>query len=510
METAVANINRLNSLLTRLHASLEHEQPNVFGSTSKLWDRFLAARQGVDQYNGFFGLLNDANTTTTGVAGKVVERRRKLFVEYYREFVDASLLDRLPLSIVGTPTIVDFEGRPASIAYLENLRLFAELERMLTAAGGRTKGLRVAEIGAGYGGLAAMLLQDGVAASYTSIDLPENLRLGAYYLTEQFRDRPARFLESDVLEAEVPPGLSFATPGNIAALDRCRFDLIINSDSLGEMPRATARAYVAWIADHLEDDGLFFSKNGHRRGPDSVSRPSEYGYERFRVRAVTGMTAAGRLFDDHSHYILLQSAGGAPQSHDWRAFDAISTLYALGLTGELQASADEFVAGDLRGERKAFLDAVPAFMAETATRGKLGAFADYSDTDLAASASYLRGLAALVGGKRHAAKSLLADYAQQARSNVSEAIALFGLSQVRGVAALEGPYRCGGRTKYLASEVAEYFDAAYPLRKAIFIARNDVLRKKITAPELYKPSFVHRMKNRVMNLKTGRGWSAER
>jgi hypothetical protein len=66
------------------------------------------------------------------------------------------------------------------------------------------------------------------------------------------------------------------------------------------------------------------------------------------------------------------------------------------------------------------------------------------------------------------------------------------------------------RLNSLLSRLRASLEASYPLRKAIFIARNDVLRKKITAPELYEPSFVHRMKNRVMNLRTGRGWSAER
>src|SRR5574337_191709 len=422
MDTAVDSLQRFNSLLAQLQSSLEHEEKNVFYSYSLLWSALLTSRQSTEQFNDFVTLLNDCNTGTKGVAAKVSDEHKNRFIAYCKHYVTIDMLERTPLSMVGAPTIIDFGGVAANTAYLQNVVLFDEIVSTMLRAGIGANRLCIAEIGAGYGGLASLMLAAGIAERYTIIDLPENLKLSAYYLTEQFRCWAWRFLSRKSPVGAIEPGsLNFVTPGNIGALDAIQFDLVINTDSLGEMPKMTAQAYVAWIADHLSENGCFFSKNGHRRGKDSIIWPSEYGYDRFQLRSLTGVSAAGSLFDDHSHHVLLSRKHAETPPYDWSDFDSLCTLYALGLNSEIAEVSEAFIRHRLADEHKNFLRDVRNFIKASTAPEKLAAVGLY-EGNLRACGAYLSGLAHLIGGGKDLAKKFLEQYLEVASSHVSEAM----------------------------------------------------------------------------------------
>ena len=508
VDTATAAYQRVGTLLGELTQAYDDQEQNVYYTYSRLWSGILAQRPAADDVNDLFTLLNAANRRGDGVAGTNLDPER--YIRYYRSFVTAEMHDSLPLSMVGTPTIFDFEGRATNVPYVENLRLHGAIVDTLRRFDRADRKLRVIEIGAGYGGLASLLLASGVADSYTIIDLPDNLTLSAFYLTEQYPDRARRVHSRRSPVGAIEAGsLNFVPVGHITAIDGCRFDLIVNTDSLGEMNARTAHAYVGWIAEHLDEHGVFYSKNGHRRTPDGVARASALGYDRLAPLMLQPRSIASGLFDDHGHEALLArrtAVSTPPPTPD--QIDTMCDLFALGLRGELLELSAAVVTGTLTPAQARFLADAARFFASGNYQAQAAVFSPGDDEALNAVATFARGVALHLGGKRSEAGEALRRYLPRSRSPIAEATSLFVLAQYGEK--LPDAFANGGETAFLVDDINAILTMPPVLRRAACALRNEQLRKKLTPPERYRPSALLRAKNVAFNLRDRRKLSMER
>lgn len=487
-----------------LNDSFTKQKENDFHSYSALWSSLFKERQDAGSFNEMIVFLNDDLNATTGINSRISPEKLDLFNRYYEHFLLKSFVEENPLSLVGCPTVTEFRGVAANTTYLTNLRLFKDILDILGREGLATRGLRVLEIGAGYGGVATLCLQSGLAASYTIIDLPENLMLSNYYLTEQFPSFAARVLDSESSDVRLEENhLNFITPGNIEALSACRFDLVINTDSLGEMPSTAAKAYVRWISEHLSEQGRFFSKNGYGRSEDALQAPSDYGYGKMELCELSGFYAPGGLWDDHSH-IALFKAGTGFEKLNGGEFDALGMLFRVGLVEESRSVCESFTKREISDDQAAFLHDVQTYI-QAPIGSKASSLKTYKDKDLNTCTEFLKGVAAFLDGKRSVAKKHVVSFLETAASNISEATALFMLAQIDGPEVLKRNFNCSTSTEFLVDEIRSYFRYNKVISKLIFASRNDILLKKISAPGTFKLSFAHSLKNLYMNYKTGKG-----
>lgn len=123
----------------------------------------------------------------------------------------------------------------------------------------------IAEIGAGYGGVAHYFLRDNPTARYIDFDLPETVVIAAFYLLTTLPDRKFHLYG----EGDIPwddrsySGLmlpNFAmpeAPGDLA-------DLLFNSFSLSEIPRPTLEEYLGQVSRITRR--FFLHNNMDRKG----------------------------------------------------------------------------------------------------------------------------------------------------------------------------------------------------------------------------------------------------
>jgi SAM-dependent methyltransferase len=449
----------------------ETQENNVFNTYSPLWASLFAERNNLSE-EYFANFLR--NSQSSGIAGK--SKNPQLLFEFYAKIIGEDILDAHPMSPVGNPETDDFNGRPASVTYLENLSTLSLLKKSLSI----NDNIDVVEIGAGYGGFASFLLQTGKVNSYTIIDLPENLINSAYYLTQNFPEIPVR-----ICSGETGPGINLVLPGHINVLANIRFDLAINMDSFGEMVAATAKAYVAFIHNNLREGGVFFSKNGHRRGRASgVQKVSEYGYQKFGLRSLSPPINASSVYDDFSHIVLLEKGAAPMTNQQISGLDTLSDIFAIGLHCEMEMLSERLAEQSLGTADIDFLDWAEAY---------------FSDNTLPYEGQYQRcanfmlGMRQAVSGRN--GNALLQSYLRDGRSFAAQAYCYLILSKgnFANISIAEGHWN------YFLAEVKSLGSLPGPARAVAFRIRLDNLRKKVDRN--WRPSFLRRMKDIAFNLR---------
>lgn len=112
---------------------------------------------------------------------------------------------------------------------------------------------RIVEIGGGYGSMAAWLLLGTLTPSrYTIVDLPIACVLQGYFLSKTLGVSEVSLLGED-------PARILLLPDNALGEVQTPYDLLVNKDSLPEMPKAAALGYLTWAASSCS--GIFFSCN---------------------------------------------------------------------------------------------------------------------------------------------------------------------------------------------------------------------------------------------------------
>jgi hypothetical protein len=112
--------------------------------------------------------------------------------------------------------------------------------------------VRVVEVGGGYGGMAYWFLRMTKDARYAIVDLPIVNVLQGYFLSLALGE------DAVSLCGEPERQVSIVPPHELEAISTpC--DVLVNKDSLPEIPRGEALAYLAWARQHCT--GFFYSYN---------------------------------------------------------------------------------------------------------------------------------------------------------------------------------------------------------------------------------------------------------
>lgn len=209
----------------------------------------------VKQYATFDKLTTDAATR---------ERFADAMAYDYMVWKNLFHADPAELAVppVGNPWGYELDGvvvAPKALRY----HVLASQIRDLTSDAKRPV---VAEVGAGYCGMAYSLLRDGAAVAYVDFDLPETLMLGAYYL---LRTLPAGevllYGEGDLDAAALGRYSALLMPNwMIEKLPEASADVFLNTFSLSEMPLPVIEEYLEHISRCCR--GYFLHNNMDREG----------------------------------------------------------------------------------------------------------------------------------------------------------------------------------------------------------------------------------------------------
>jgi putative sugar O-methyltransferase len=134
----------------------------------------------------------------------------------------------------------------------------------------------VAELGAGFGGMAYYLLRDRSDITYVDFDLPEALALASYYLMKALPDHPVTLYgEADFSEAALhKPGIFLMPSFEIIKMPPKSVSVSFNSYSLAEMSPSTIHVYIEQITKMTK--GSFLHVNHNR---NAVLSADNFGVE---------------------------------------------------------------------------------------------------------------------------------------------------------------------------------------------------------------------------------------
>lgn len=329
--------------------------------TSTFWQRIFDRRPDLPDLNGMLTFRRSPHLFGTGnLPEPDVEKEERLHrnsAKMVYPAVSPDFVAGLKEPQFGAPLVFRHGGPPSSENFLMNARkthiIRETVRRHMNPAGHRGGGLHVCDIGGGWGAVGYQLHQCMDVASFTDIDLPGNLFFAGIFLPCELPGRePVRMAPGHPEAGDEPRSgtLRFVLPQTLDELAG-HYDLILNSLSLQEMDRDSARAYVDWAYDHLSPGGLFISINRH--GLAGVEKAYDYGFCRFTLKELYPVPSYN--FFMGAAYVAVMSADGAPPRYDERAMNGLCELMQLGLDRDLDGLCPAFCRGGLTDAETAFL-----------------------------------------------------------------------------------------------------------------------------------------------------------
>lgn len=392
-----------DSITAQFDTACKNTGSGIFADTSSLWQDVFSQRSNFPSADDFTRMLAPNSPFAAGIGmGRPMDlatyrARYEDWVSRYGPSVDAADLKRWPEPAVGTPTVLEHQGYRASVIYLKNFALAKVIEDAVARHHARGRDLKVLEIGAGYGGVAEILLRKGIAASFTDVDLPENLFLAAQFVQAAFPEASGAVINRAAPQDGKAAQLRFLLPNDLPLLDDEEFDLAVNTVSLGEMPAATAQAYVAWISTHVAPDGLFISHNAHAVHDlgEVVQRQSAYGFERFRLLEMRPQPSpVGLRHQVHAVMTATRRREG-DKPFDAALVDAFAGIMNLGITAELAGPLRIF-AGPLGAAEQRFVEIIRhVYAAQDVSQKYAAAATRLGDPACDAALEYIQGALAL-------------------------------------------------------------------------------------------------------------------
>jgi hypothetical protein len=189
----------------------------------------------------------------------------------------AFFLEKIPSTYItsGGAESIKYKGLVVSLDYLLSTEEMIFLHDVLNEVN------TVTEIGAGFGRSAHAILANYSISSYTIIDLPEILSLSKRYLKM-------------VLPERLFSKVNFCTPSQLNNIG-CN-DLVLNIDSMQEMPFEVASNYLDWISTSAK---YFFTKNAMGKyDPQEIN---------LKIKNKDQMTSALKMGLIHDIYSLFDS-----------------------------------------------------------------------------------------------------------------------------------------------------------------------------------------------------------
>jgi SAM-dependent methyltransferase len=421
---------RFRSIETRFRAALKNSGEGPFANQSDVWNELLGSRLNFPTYQDFTTLLRFDSKFVTGIgSGGAVDtaayqEQFRTWVQRVKEFLPPDELAKWPEPAIGNPVIVEEGAYKASVLYIKNFAQALQFRQLVGKHHPQGKNLRVLEIGAGYGGTAEILLRTGIAKSYTIVDLPENLFLSTQFLRSNHPDMTVKVLDRSDPSTFSGADLHFVFPNDIVLLEG-EYDLILNAASLGEMPAATAQAYIRQVSKLIAPGGLFISHNTVRvrPNPELVQRQRDFGYEQFEFQAVyPSLPSGGPLFGQHLVLVLSKLRGAPNAPALWMLLDSSGALLNLGLNKELEY-VFSFLSAPPTGISGRFLEIVRRFYEAQSPANKLQAASErVGDERCDLILEYLQGTTLFLMGDPQAVTHFI-NYLRHARSPMAIAIA---------------------------------------------------------------------------------------
>lgn len=402
-----------DSIISSIDGAVKAYPDNEFSSRSAIWDKIFDRRASPKQFESFVRMLDASNDTTLGIANLSEPRFYAAYEKLFEGLFSREEVERVTPGTTGNPTLIHVHGIPSAIPVLQNETRIRQLHPYLPTG----RKLRVLEIGAGYGGMANLLLKRGVVESYTVVDLPDNLAISAFFLPLENPDYTARVCPDQI--DDEPGHLNFLLPSEIGKVKGQSYDLVINCDSLGEMPASVARAYVDFISQRLSINGIFYTKNGVQRGPGTCARLSDYGFEKFEIVDIMPTPFSTGMLDDHSTVLVLKR--GQSELSMWRSLDLIADLFKFGLAEEITALPQRLIGRSLSPADRQFLHAMEQLFSSPsrASEGR-----DYGEFGLEQAHVYMAGLHDAAFGAPDMGQTLLERYRQHPLSALAESQAV--------------------------------------------------------------------------------------
>lgn len=144
----------------------------------------------------------------------------------------------------------------------------------------RKPGIKVLNIGDGYGFLSALIRQWNPSAQLICVDLGKTLFFQAYFCQKAFpRERMA--LAGHEAEDFEKAGFIFCPADRLESLNIRRFDVAINIASMQEMNTDAIGGYFRFLRSHLSPDGVFYCCNREEKimPAGEISRIAEYPWD---------------------------------------------------------------------------------------------------------------------------------------------------------------------------------------------------------------------------------------
>lgn len=490
-----------------IDAYKDSEKENHFNKKSHLWDFILGSRINLNTADSeeiistYSNFLNPGSNQTSGVSDWKRDINYNL-IRYFEDMIPVSVLDKYPCPATGNPLLFKLHGKLSCTAHAWNLITLQIIMGAYEKSQGSNHCSNIIEIGAGYGSSALNWIKSGKAKSYTIIDLCENLLNSYYYLSQNLPDgwELEVVRESTVFQENKVYLLS---PGYIDLLDDCYYDLAINSDSLGEMPVETAKAYVKWVHSHLKPNGLFVSKNGHKRSRDAITQVSEYGYDVFQLLELRPAGFSSSAFDDFSHVIVLRKS---ESNVSWGAnqityLNTLADIFRCGVSDDLTELIKRYSDDCLSSTDVAFLSACENFF----TTGNLELVRRENQV-----------IFYIFACMRH-----LPDFVQNAQAvRYSILYLLYGKSPNARVYAYMSLFRAGLIKQSDSSgdsPLVNYFvnfmicECGNPIKKYIYLRINsEYIKRKIKPRSDFHPSIFMKVKNLTLNFLESKKFSFDR
>jgi hypothetical protein len=349
----------ISSALERFHHYLERNLPfcrdHRAARVSAFWTEHFSDRRNFPKVPDFLTFRQADYLYGIGDTKHAsIEQKQREFEDIRKSiglFTPNEFVAHLREPYLGAPLVFKNGNHWQSGSFLLNAGTTWRVCELLKMYGPGVRSLHACEIGAGWGACAYQLHQAADIASYTIIDLPENLCLSSTYLSSVLPDRVVHFVDGEPGATQAPAGSSLLLAGP--------YDLILNTVSLQEMDRETVLEYLGWAARSLAPDGVLVSFNSHDK--EGVRRPSEYltpPLELVHMRPFRKVPAG--FFNTIPYEMVLRRREGTEQNVA-NGVDALGELIQLGLDTELSHHTANLLAGQLDPEEQGFLELLRDF-----------------------------------------------------------------------------------------------------------------------------------------------------
>lgn len=202
------------------------------------------------------------------------------YMDYLLEMDKQGILKKIDEPKIGNPFLISYKNKKISQDLCNSIHEFYSITEFL----GKTNNLQILEIGAGYGRLAYIFLNQLRNCSYSIIDVPPALFVAQKYLSSVFpKEKIFRFRTfksfKQVKNEFESARIRFLNADQIELLPDNYFNLVINISSLHEMTREQIKHYIRQINRLCH--GYFYTKQWRKSRIADNSYIGERDYPRF-------------------------------------------------------------------------------------------------------------------------------------------------------------------------------------------------------------------------------------